>query len=108
MSEPTDPAPPDPAPPPGPTPLSDRFFGWTRHPRAGVFVLIFLGVLTGVLMTLDFIVHRHHGFAIEDTKTFYAVYGFCAFAFVVLMGWPLGKLLRRPEDFYDLKKTRRR
>ena len=35
---------------------------------------------------------------------FQGVFGFLAFGLAVLSGWPLGKMLRRPEDYYDTAK----
>jgi hypothetical protein len=34
---------------------------------------------------------------------FYALFGFLAFGVAVLSGWPLGKLLRRREDYYETR-----
>ncbi len=48
--------------------------------------------------------HRHELPAPgEGTPLFYALFGFVSFAFVVLSGWPLRKLLGRPENFYEPK-----
>lgn len=81
--------------------VSDFLFGWTRSPKAGPFVLIALGLLGLFLAGLDFVLHRHSKFALEAAYGFYALFGFLAFSFVVLMGWPLRRLLGRPEDYYD-------
>ncbi|VAV88396.1 hypothetical protein MNBD_ALPHA06-251 [hydrothermal vent metagenome] len=59
-----------------------------------------VGGLMLIFMALDFVAHRHSYFALEKTMGFYAIAGFVAFTFVVLMGWPLRKLTGRPENYY--------
>ena len=81
--------------------FSDFVFGWTRSPKAGGFVLVGLGLLGLLLAALDFVMHRHAKFTLEAAYGFYALFGFLAFSFVVLMGWPLRHLLGRPEGYYD-------
>mgnify|MGYP004068077959 FL=1 len=44
---------------------------------------------------------RHAYFSIDGTTGFNGLWGFGAFTLVVLAGWPLGRLLRRSEDYYD-------
>ena len=34
---------------------------------------------------------------------FFGIFGFLAFGIAVLSGWPFGKLMRRPEDYYDTR-----
>lgn len=79
----------------------DRYFGWTSHPKAGLIIFIFIGVLSLGLAVADFFVHRHEYIHIAEFKMFYALYGFIAFGGVVLSGWPLRKLLGRPENYYE-------
>lgn len=81
-------------------PAARLLFGWTTGKRVGA--LMFWGVLalSGGLIFADILVHHHPKFAIEQVFGFYGLYGFAAFAFVVLMGWPLGRMLRRDENFY--------
>lgn len=43
----------------------------------------------------------HPHFAVEGWKVFFAVYGFVAFAFIVLAGQHLRKLVMRKEEYYD-------
>jgi predicted cobalt transporter CbtA len=43
----------------------------------------------------------HPHFAMEEYGVFFAVYGFLAFAFIVLAGQHLRKLVGRKEDYYD-------
>ncbi len=44
--------------------------------------------------------HAHAAPEMESVRGFYALFGFAAFAFVVLTGWPLRRLLARPETYY--------
>ena len=43
---------------------------------------------------------------IESLPGFYGLFGFGAFSLAVLSGWPLGRLLRRPERYYDNAESR--
>ncbi len=81
-------------------PLARILFGWTASPKAGA--AFFWGglLVSGLLILGDALVKHHPKFEIEHVFGFYAWWGFGAFAFVVLMGWPLGRLLRRGENYY--------
>lgn len=79
----------------------DLMFGWTSHPRAGFFVFIGVSALCAALFIADFLVHRHEYVHLAEFPAFYALFGFAAFAGVVLSGWPLRKLLGRPENYYE-------
>ena len=48
-----------------------------------------------------FFVHMHPYFDFDGTPVFYAVYGFVAFSFIVLIGQHLRKIIMRDEDYYD-------
>ena len=84
----------------GPFP-GEKIFGWTSHPKAGLYVFIFILVLAAGLIAADFVVHRHEYIHLAELPIFYAVFGFVAFGGVVLSGWPLRKLLGRPENDYE-------
>jgi hypothetical protein len=43
---------------------------------------------------------------IESLPGFYGLFGFGAFSLAVLAGWPLGRLLRRRERYYDNAENR--
>lgn len=43
---------------------------------------------------------------IESLPGFYGLFGFGAFSLAVLSGWPLGRLLRRRERYYDKAEDR--
>ncbi len=57
------------------------------------------GICIG-LAVMGFFVEPGHHFPLESVPLFYGLFGFLAFAAAVLSGWPLGKWLRRREDFY--------
>lgn len=63
-------------------------------------VWIGLAVLLVGLIGADLIVHRHDYFDAAERFGFYGVFGFAAFALVVLSGWPLRRLLGRRETYY--------
>ena len=54
-----------------------------------------------VLALADFAYHRHTHYSWEEWPGFYALFGFVAFALIVLSGRPLRRLLARDEDYYD-------
>ncbi len=81
-------------------PTARRLFGWVERPSAGPMIFWGIAALSAALVALDLVIHRHEYFHIAEGIGFYAIWGFGSFAFVVLMGWPLGRLLRRDEDYY--------
>ena len=66
------------------------------HRLTTALAVVFVG-----LAVFDIIHPRQAQFAGEGIWGFHVVFGFLAFAVVVLMGWPLRRLLSRPEDYYD-------
>jgi hypothetical protein len=91
-------------------PVARFLFGWTTKPWAGKVVFWTLAILSVILIGIEPLLEamsaeghhfRHSYFAIDGTTAFYAIWGFASFALVVLAGWPLGKLLRRSEDYYE-------
>ncbi len=81
-------------------PMAKILFGWTEGRHAGTLIFWGLALLSIVLIVMDLAVHRHEYINLARATGFYALWGFASFAFVVLMGWPLGRLLRRREDYY--------
>jgi hypothetical protein len=55
-----------------------------------------------VLLALDFILHRHVTHAWEHQPGFYGLFGFTACVTLVLIAKQLRRVLRRPEDYYDV------
>jgi hypothetical protein len=89
---------------PGEHPLSVLLFSWMR---SKVFYRLFMGALlgAGVLLIAFEAVRLMESprayLSLHNLPGFFGIFGFLAFSFAVLSGWPLGKLLRRPEDYYD-------
>lgn len=81
-------------------PMSRVLFGWTEMKGIGGIIFWGMAGLSLLLVLLDLVIPRHEKIGIANSVGFYALWGFAAFSFVVLMGWPLGKLLRRDENYY--------
>lgn len=81
-------------------PTSKLLFGWVSSPRTPLILLILVVVISIGLVVFDLTVDRHEYLDFANANGFYAIWGFAAFALAVLSGWPLGKLLRRDEDYY--------
>lgn len=81
-------------------PMSRVLFGWTEAKNAGAMIFWGVAALSVILVLLDLVIVRHEKIGIANSAGFYALWGFAAFSFVVLMGWPLGRLLRRDENYY--------
>lgn len=71
------------------------------NPRNVKLVLVTLYVSCGILLLLDFIVHRHTSHDWERLLGFYAIYGFVGCTAIVLGSKVLRTLVQRPEDYYD-------
>ena len=78
--------------------------GWADNPA---FIRAFLGVLVFacIAAAAASLNHDWHNpkphFALESVPAFFALYGFAAFAFIVLVGQHLRKLVGRKEEYYD-------
>lgn len=55
-----------------------------------------------ILLVLDFILHRHATHAWEHLPGFYGLFGFTACVTLVLIAKQLRRVLKRPEDYYDV------
>jgi hypothetical protein len=82
-------------------PMAKILFGWTEGRRTGALLFWLIGLAGLGLIGADLVVPHTEDFAIARMTGFNGVFGFCAFALIVLAGWPLGMLLRRAPDFYD-------
>lgn len=86
---------------PGEHPLSVLLFSWMRtrlFAKVFTWMLALLGLgLIGLEIALGL------GPVKDATAVpgFQGGFGLIAFAFAVLSGWPLGRMLRRPENYYD-------
>lgn len=81
-------------------PVSKILFGWVENKRTPLALLVLVIVICVGLFVVDVFHHRHEYLHFAEATGFYALWGFGAFALAVLSGWPLGKLLRRSEDYY--------
>lgn len=54
-----------------------------------------------LLVVIDFVVHRHIGFAWEKIPAFYALYGFVACVLLVVLAKMMRHVVMRKEDYYD-------
>ncbi len=82
-------------------PVARMLFGWVSHKFTGAAIFWGLAFLSVALVAAELLIERHEKVALAKATGFYALWGFGAFAFVVLMGWPLGALLRRRENYYE-------
>ena len=88
----------------GEHPLSVLLFSWMR---GKLFFRIFMAVLAAlgaVLIGLEVVFSHRPVTSLVSVPGFFGIFGFVAFAIAVLSGWPLGKLLRRPEDYYETRR----
>ena len=60
-----------------------------------------LYAVCGVLVLLDFVIHRHILHSWENIPAFYAIYGFVGCVVLVLVAKWMRTFLMRPEDYYD-------
>lgn len=81
-------------------PMAKVLFGWTEAKNIGAILFWVMAGLSLALVAADLLIARHEKIAFANSVGFYGIWGFLAFSFVVLMGWPLGKLLRRDENYY--------
>lgn len=71
------------------------------YPRNVKLVLLTLYLSCGLLLLLDFIVHRHTSHGWEGLLGFYAIYGFVGCTAIVLGSKLLRTLVQRQENYYD-------
>jgi hypothetical protein len=89
---------------PGEHPVSVLLFSWMR---TTLFFRLLMGALAGfgvLLIAFEAVTLVDRPgliYGLEDLPGFFGIFGLLAFSFAVLSGWPLGRLLRRPEDYYD-------
>lgn len=81
-------------------PMSKVLFGWTEAKNIGATLFWVLAVLSLILVLADLVIQRHEYLHFAESIGFFGLWGFISFSFVVLMGWPLGRLLRRDENYY--------
>ena len=82
-------------------PIAKALFGWVELKRTPDLIFYGLAIVSILLVAVEFVLPaRHEKVEVANNYGFYAIYGFIAFSFVVIMGHPLGKLLRRDENYY--------
>ncbi len=86
-------------------PMARLLFGWVEAKRTPMILLFSVLLLSAILIMVDPLLHRHDEAEIAHITGFYGIWGFGSFALAVLSGWPLGKLLRRSEDYYGEAET---
>jgi hypothetical protein len=86
---------------PGEHPLSILLFSWMRSTLFFRVMIAGLAALGVLFIALEVVFARSKYGGIDGLPGFYGVFGFLAFSFAVVSGWPLGRLLRRREDYYD-------
>lgn len=77
----------------------DRY--WLDQPANVTRLYRGLWGLGGILLLLDFVIHRHAEVGFDGLPTFYGLYGFFACVALVLVAKLLRRILMRPEDYYD-------
>ena len=70
------------------------------NPRNVKILLYTLYLCCGILLLLDFIVHRHTQHRWEELLGFYAIYGFIGCSAIVIGSKWLRNVVEREEDFY--------
>jgi hypothetical protein len=87
----------------GEHPLSVLLFSWMRGKMFARVFAALLGVVGVASIGLEIWLSYKPVTDITSMPGFYALFGFLAFGVAVLSGWPLGKLLRRREDYYETR-----
>ena len=87
----------------GEHPLSVLLFSWMRGRMFARVFAVLLGVVGLASIGLEIWLSYKPVTDITSMPGFYALFGFLAFGGAVLSGWPLGKLLRRREDYYETR-----
>jgi hypothetical protein len=64
-------------------------------------LLRFFYGICGLLVLVDFVVHRHTEMGWEKIPAFYALYGFVACVVLVILAKMMRKVVMRKEEYYD-------
>lgn len=79
---------------------ADKVYFFDKPKNVSRLLAVFYS-LCGLLLVLDFFVHRHVAHPWEKLPGFYAIYGFVACVLLVLIAREMRKLVMRPEEYYD-------
>ena len=80
--------------------MADKKLYLFDKPRNVNIVLYGLYVSCGILLLLDFIIHRHTQHPWEGLLGFYSIYGFIGCAAIVIGSKWLRGMVERDEDYY--------
>lgn len=75
--------------------------GWLDGEKTGARIGYALFGLCALLLLIDPLVHKHGKFAIEHVVGFYGLFAVIVGGVLVLAAYVFGKIMRRPEDYYD-------
>ncbi len=81
-------------------PMAKILFGWTHAKGIGNIIFWVLALLAVIAFAAELAIERHDSLSVSNSTGFYGIWGFVSFSFAVIMGWPLGHLLRRGENYY--------
>ena len=80
--------------------MADKKLYLFDNPRNVKIVLYTLYISCGILLLLDFIVHRHTQHRWEELLGFYSIYGFMGCTAIVIGSKWLRSMVERDEDYY--------
>lgn len=80
--------------------MADKQLYLFDNPRNVKIVLYTLYLSCGILLLLDFIVHRHTQHRWEELLGFYSIYGFIGCSAIVIGSKWLRGVVERDEDYY--------
>ena len=70
-------------------------------PQNRQWILRSFFISLGLLLVVDFFIHKHVEFPWEAAPGFYAVYGFCACVGLIFVAKLLRLFVKRDEDYYQ-------
>ncbi len=76
-------------------------FLWLDHPAAKAAPFWIFGMAAIALLIAEMLHPLHAVSKWDEVFGFYEIEGFFGFCLAVLAGWPLRRLLGRPENYYD-------
>ncbi len=76
--------------------------GWLERPGNIRKLKAAFGIVLGLLVALDLLIHKHPAFPLDGLPGFYVIYGFISCVIIVAFSKVLGKLLLlRNVGYYD-------
>jgi hypothetical protein len=74
---------------------------WLARPATIRTLWIAFIVVLALTVLADFVWHPHGEFVVDGTVGFYAWYGFVSCVVLIVISLGLGRVLKRPDDYYD-------